>query len=137
MDIRFQIEFKAWFDYCPAEGSSKFGSDKSCLCHYKIIERPDDVYLVRKPNFKEEMDPYYKFFLFGRTEKSMLPAMVEANNSTYLYKINLDNPVTADDMVAIGIQTPIIDTPVKNDRECNDLMKDGGRIPAYQPGSVI
>lgn len=53
----------------------------------------------------------------------MLPAMVEANNSTYLYKINLDYPVTADDMVAIGIQTPIIDTPVKNDKECNDLMK--------------
>lgn len=58
MDIRFDIAFKDWFDYCPVEGSRKFGSDESCLCHFKIIERPNEIYLVRKPNFKKEMDSY-------------------------------------------------------------------------------
>lgn len=123
MNIKFEIEYKDWFDYCPVKGSSPFNTDKHCLCHFKIIEKPNELYLIRKPNFKEDMDPFYKKFFFGKTEKSALPRMVSENNATYLYKISLDYPITADDMVAIGFDKMIIDAPVDNESACEQLMK--------------
>ncbi len=42
MNIKFKIEYNDWFDYCSVEGCSPFKSDKDCLYHFKIIERPNE-----------------------------------------------------------------------------------------------
>ena len=114
-----------WFDFCPCEGISDYKTDKTCMCHVKIMDKGDHFLVITKPNCGDDnyinyCSEYKNLTVEQLNKKDFWRYANEFNESRCIYKVG-DTVIGEEGLMMMGGLT-LVTVICDSYDECDEIL---------------